>query len=106
MMRQRAHGRNGRALLPPALRPRRHEHARILAPVAARAPLLAGLVPEGFPLRGEVAVAGGDAEEEGVVAFELVRGDCGDGGGFGGRVHFGQDFFGEGFGDSFFFFFF
>lgn len=43
------------------------EDAGILAPVAARLPLLTGGVPEGFPLRREVTVTGRDAEEEAVV---------------------------------------
>ena len=33
-------------------------------------PLLAGLVPEGLELCGEVAVAGGNAEEDSVEFFE------------------------------------
>ena len=58
------------------------------------------MIPEGFPLRGEVPVAGGDAEEEGVVFLELVGGDEGDGVGLAGGVHFAEDFLGEGFLDS------
>ena len=50
-------------------------------------------------MRGPGAIAGGDPEQEGVVFFEFVRVDGGDVGGFGGRVHFGEDFGGEGFGD-------
>lgn len=71
-----------------------------LAPEATGSPLLAGLVPEGLPLGGEVAVAGGDAEEEGVVLLEL-GGVLEDGhvGGLGGSVHLGEDLLGEGLGD-------
>ena len=50
-------------------------------------------------MRGPGAVAGGDAQEEGVVFFEFVRGDGGDVGGFGGCVHFGEDFGWEGLAD-------
>ena len=100
MMRKRAHSRNSRAFLPSPLASRRDKQADVFAIVATRLPLLACLVPEGFPLRGEVAVAGGDAEEEGVVFFELVGRDEGDGRGLAWRVHFGQDFLWEGLFDS------
>ena len=93
-----AHGRDGGALLAAAHGRGADEEAGVLAPVGAAGPLRAGVVPEGLPLRGEVAVARGDAEEEGVVFFERARVDVRDGGAFGGGVHFGQDFLGEGFG--------
>ena len=96
VVRKGAHDRQGRALLAAALRGRRDEEAGVLAVVAARLPLLARLVPKGLPLGGQVAVAGRDAEEEGVVLFELVRGDEGDRGRLAGGVHFGQDFLGKG----------
>ena len=102
MMRKSAHSSQSGALLPSALRCRADEDADVFAVVAASLPLLAGLVPEGFPLGGEVAVAGGDAEEEGVVFFELVRGDEGDGAGLARRVHLREDFFGKGLFDSVF----
>lgn len=86
MMRHGAHGRDDGALLPAARRSRGDEDAGVLAPIGAVGPLLAGVVPEGLPLGGEVAVAGRDAEEEGVVLRELVGRDFGDRG-FGGRVH-------------------
>ena len=91
-----AHAGNGRALLASALGRGRDEDAGVLAPVAAGLPLLAGLVPEGLPLSGEIAVAGGDTEEEGVVFLELLGGDEGDGVGLAGGVHFAEDFLGEG----------
>ena len=100
MMRESTHGRQGGALLPSALRGGADEDADVFAVEAARLPLLAGLVPEGFPLGGEVTVAGGDPEEEGVVFFELVRGDEGDGAGLARCVHLREDFFGEGLFDS------
>ena len=99
-MRKGAHGRQRRTLLPPALRGRRDEEADVLAVVAARLPLLARRVPKGLPLGGEVAVAGRDAEQEGVVVCELVRGDEGDRCRLAGCMHFGQDFLGEGLFDS------
>lgn len=95
-----AHGGQSGALLPAALRGGADEDADVLAGEAAGLPLLAGVVPEGLPLGGEVAVAGGDAEEEGVVLLELVRGDDGDGSGLARGVHLGEDFFGEGLFDS------
>lgn len=94
-----AHGCDGRALLSPAHGRRADEDAGVFAPVGAAGPLRAGVVPEGLPLRGEVAVARGDAEEEGVVLFERDRVDGGNRGALGWGVHFGQDFFGEGLGD-------
>lgn len=100
VVREGAHGRQRRALLPAALRGRRDEEADVLAVEAARLPLLARLVPEGPPLGREVAEAGRDAEEEGVVFLELVGGDDGDGGRLAGGVHFLEDFLGEGLLDS------
>ena len=64
-------------------------------------PLLSGLVPEGFELCGEVAVAGGDTEEDSVEFFEdggVVEG--GDRGVLGGSVHLVEDVLGKGLGDS------
>lgn len=99
-MREGAHSCQRRALLSSALGGRTDEDTDILAVEAASLPLLAGLVPEGFPLSGEVAVTGGDAEKEGVVFFELVRGDERDGAGLAGCVHLREDFFGKGLFDS------
>lgn len=67
-----AHGGNGRRLLSAAQGARGHEQAGELAVVEAVGPLSAGAVPERFPLGGEVAVAGGDAHEDGVVLLELL----------------------------------
>ena len=63
--------------------------------IAYLLPLLAGLVPEGLELGGEVAVAGRDAEEHGIEGLELggvvqdgvVR--------LGGSVHLLENVFGE-----------
>ncbi len=100
MVRKGAHGRNRRGLLPSTLGRSRDKDTGVFTPVGARLPLLAGAVPEGFPLGGEVAEAGRDAEEEGVVFSEFSSGDFGDAGVFGGRVHLGEGVGGEGFGDS------
>lgn len=100
MMRKRAHRRDRRALLSSTLGSGRDEQSAIFSPVGAGLPLFAGGVPEGFPLGGEVAVAGRDAKEESVVLLKLVGGDLGNGGGFGRGVHLGKDFGREGLGDS------
>ena len=97
VMSKRTHRGKGGALLASTLGSGGDEDADVFTPVAARLPLLAGRVPEGLPLGGEVAVTGGDAEEEGVVFFELVWGDEGDGVGLAGGVHFAEDFLGQGF---------
>ncbi len=94
MMGERAHCCDSGALLPPSLRCRGDEQASVLSPVASGLPLLAGAVPEGFPLGGEVAVTRGNAEEEGVVFFKLVRGDEGDGLVLARSVHFAEDLLG------------
>ena len=66
VMGQGGHARDGGGFLPAALGGRADEEAGHLAVEAAALPEPAGLVPEGLPLGGEVAVAGGDAEEEGL----------------------------------------
>ena len=94
-----AHGGNGGGFLTAARGAGADEQASIFAPEATGLPEMAGGVPECLPLGGEVAVTGGDAEEEGVVGLEDVRGD----GGvvrLGWGVHLGQDFLGEGLADS------
>jgi hypothetical protein len=59
----------------------RDEHTSHLAPEATGSPLFAGLIPEGLPLGGEVAVAGRDSNEECVVGLEGGRVlEDGDGG--------------------------
>ena len=92
VMRERAHGRQAGALLSSSLRSSGDEETGVFAPETASCPLFSSLVPEGFPLGGEVAVAGGDAEEEGVVFFELVGGDEGDACVLAWGVHFAEDF--------------
>ena len=101
MMRERAHGRQRRALLSASLGGGGNEDTDVFAVKPARLPLLPGLVPERLPLGGEGAVAGRDAEEEGVVLFELVRRDDRDGTGLAGRVHLGEHFVRESFLDPF-----
>lgn len=78
VMGQRTHGRQHGALLPTAKRRRAHKDAGVFAPVAALHPLPTGMVPEDLPLGGEVAVAGRDAEQEGVELGQHLGGDVGD----------------------------
>lgn len=94
-----AHGSESSRLLTTTKGTGRDEQTGVLAPVATSNPDTAGAVPEGFPLGGEVTVASGDTEEEGVVAEQLVGGGNGVGG-LGGSVHLGQNLFGEGLLDS------
>lgn len=100
VMRERTHRRDGGALLPSALGSGGDEKTAVFAPVGAGLPLLTRLVPEGLPLGGEVAVAGGDAEEKGVVLFELVGRDEGDGFVLAWGVHLAEDLLGESLFDS------
>ena len=93
-----AHGGDDGALLAAAHGGGADEDAGVFAPVGAAGPLRARVVPEGLPLGGEVAVARGDAEEEGVVLFERDGVDGRDRGALGWGVHFGEDVFGEGLG--------
>lgn len=100
MVGEGAHRRQRRALLSAALGRRRDEEADVLAVEPASLPLLAGLVPEGLPLGGEIAETGWDAKEEGIVFLELIRGDERDGGRLARCVHFLEDFLGKGLFDS------
>lgn len=95
-----AHGRQRRALLSATLGGRRDEEADVLAVESASLPLLAGLVPEGPPLGGEVAEAGWDTKEKGIVFLELIGSDERDGGRLARCVHFLEDFLGKGLFDS------
>ena len=98
---KRAHAGNGSRLLATAQGARRNEDTGVLSPEGALLPLLARLVPEGLELCGEVAVAGGDAEEDAVEFFEdgWVLED-GDRRVLGRRVHLVEDVLREGLGDS------
>lgn len=101
MVSKSAHGGESSALLSTTLGAGADEQAGVLAPEAAGLPLTASAVPEGPPLRGEVAVAGGDSEQEGIVLLEDGGvADLGDGGVLGGSVHLGQDFLRESLGDA------
>ena len=96
VVRERAHRRDDRALLSAAHRGRADEEARVLAPQGALHPQLARLVPEGLPLGREVAVAGGHAEEKGIVLLEhgrVVKG--GDAAVLGWGVHLFEDLVGQ-----------
>jgi hypothetical protein len=79
-------------LLPTTLCRSANEQANILTPKATRRPLLAGRVPEGFPLSREIPKTGWDAEEERVI---FLKRDGVDGwvGGFGTCVELGEDLF-------------
>ena len=95
-----AHGGDGGGLLAAAGGGGADEDAGELAVEAAGGPLATGLVPEGLPLRGEVAEAGRDAHQEAVVLLEGggVRQD-GDVGLLAGGVHLGEHVGGQGLGD-------
>lgn len=96
-----AHGRNGSRLLATAETSSGDEETGRLAVETAGGPEPTGLVPEGPPLGREVAVSGGDAEEEAIVLLEDRRVlNDGDVGGLGRGVHLGEDLVGEGLGDS------
>lgn len=85
-----AHGSKGSGLLATTGGTGRDEETSILAPVATGSPDTSGLVPEGLPLGGEVTVASGDTEEDGIVLQEgigLRNGVARLGRG----VHLGQD---------------
>lgn len=100
MMRESAYGVRCRGLLSSSLRGGADEDTNIFPVESASLPLLASLVPEGFPLGGEVAVTGRNTKEEGVIFLELVRGDERDGAGLAGGVHLREDFLREGLFDS------
>lgn len=92
-----AHGGERGALLSTTLGGGRDEQTSVLAPEGTSLPLATGLVPEGAPLGREVAVAGGDTEEEGIVLLEDGGvGEGGDGAILGRGVHLGEDLLGEG----------
>lgn len=54
------------------------EDAAVFPPELAAGPLLSGGIPEGFPLRREVTITGGNADQERVVGLKNGRGDGGD----------------------------
>lgn len=93
-----AHGGDGSGLLATTGGTGGDEETGVLAPVAAGSPDGAGLVPEGLPLSGEVAVAGGDTEEDGIVLQE-VGGLSNGVAGLGRGVHLAQHLLGESLGD-------
>lgn len=91
-----AHGSDSGALLSTTLSGGGDEETSVLAPEGTGLPLAAGLVPECAPLGGEVAVASGNAHQEGIVLLENagVR-ESGDGVVLLGGVHLGQNLLGE-----------
>lgn len=72
-----AHGGNGSRLLATTKGTGGNKETGVLAPVAARGPDTTGPVPEGLPLSGEVTVASGDTEKDGVVVLQSVDLDDG-----------------------------
>lgn len=64
-----AHGGNGGRLLATSDGTGGDKETGVLAPVATRGPDATGFVPEGLPLSGEVTVASGNTEEDGVVVL-------------------------------------
>lgn len=89
-------GVHGSALLTSTNTGGRDEDTGVLAVEASGGPDLTGAVPEGLPLCGEVAVTGGDTEEECVVLLEDVGvGEGLDVGGLGRSVHLAEDLLGE-----------
>lgn len=93
-----AHGGNGSRLLATTEGTGGDEETGVLAPVATGSPDGAGLVPEGLPLGREVAVAGGNTEQDGIVLEEVI-GLSNRVAGLGRGMHLGQNFLGEGLGD-------
>lgn len=98
-MGQSAHGCDGSRLLPTSHGSGAYEERGVFAVEAARLPEATRLVPECFPLPRKIAIAGWDAENEGVIFFENVWCD-GRVVRFWGSIHLAEDFLGEGFGDS------
>lgn len=94
-----AHGSKAGGLLTTTLGTGGNEETSVLAPVATGGPDTTSAVPEGLPLSGEVTVASGDTEENGVVLKEGVGLSNGVAG-LGGSVHLSQNIVGEGLGDS------
>lgn len=93
-----AHGGQSSALLATTGGTSGDEETSVLAPVATGSPDGAGLVPECLPLSGEVTVASGDTEEDGIVLQEVGR--LSDGvAGLGRGVHLGQSLVREGLGN-------
>lgn len=64
-----------------------HEDSSVFSPVGPGLPLLAGAVPEYFPLGGEAAVPSWDAQQESVVAREDFGRDEGNLGGLTWSMH-------------------
>ena len=100
MMGKGTHCRDGSALLSSSLRSGGNEQATVFTPVPTREPHLAGRIPEGFPLGGEVAVTSRNTHKESIVFLELFGSDEGDVLALLRDVHFGEDILREGLLDS------
>jgi len=89
---------NGRGLLATTVATGGDEHATELALQLALLPQLAGAIPEGLPLSGEVTEASGYTIKDTIIVSEVIgRNDRIIG--LGGRMHLGQDLLGESLGD-------
>lgn len=97
VMSQCAQRADDRGFLPSSLARGGNEDSSVLSPVGPRLPLLAGAVPECFPLGGEVAVPSWDAQQESVVALEDFGRDERNVGGLTWSIHLGKDLLREGF---------
>lgn len=94
MVSESAHGGDSSGFLATTEGTGRDEQTSILAPETTSGPDAASLVPEGLPLRREVTVTGGNAEEEGIVLEQGLG--LNDGvAGLARSVHLGQDILGE-----------
>lgn len=72
MMGQGGQGSKRGALLPTAESASRDKQPRVFSIQSAALPQAAGLVPERLPLRGEIAVAGGNTQQESIVFAKLL----------------------------------
>lgn len=95
MMGKGAHSSDASRLLSTSQTGGRNEEACVFTPEATLLPLATGSVEESLPLRGEVAVASRDTEEDAVVFLKFGGSDGGDGRVLGWCVHLLEHFFGE-----------
>lgn len=93
-----AHGTESSRLLATTESASGDEQTGVLAPEATSGPDATGTVPEGLPLSGEVTVASGNTEEDGIEGEELL-GSSNRVGGLGGSVHLSKNVIGEGLSD-------
>ena len=77
MVGQGAHSGDASTLLSSTHGGGRDEYTAVFAPVGPALPLLAGAVPESFPLGWEVTVPGGNPHEDSIVFCRVVNGTGG-----------------------------